>query len=72
MDKLKNGQYIIINGEGRIVQYLGNDHEDALEYMMTYYRNNSNVRPYVYLLQVHAMLDYPVPTIKTMAHEVMT
>jgi hypothetical protein len=71
MSKLKNGQYVVMNDE-RIVQYLGNDPEDALEYMMKYYRDNSSKRPYVYLLQVQAMLDYAIPTIKTMAHERMT
>jgi hypothetical protein len=71
MDKLKNGQYIAMNGEGRIVQYLSN-HEKATEYMMEYYRNNSAVRPDLYLLQVQAKLEYTPPTVVTMAHEVMT
>lgn len=71
MDKLKNGEYIAMNGEGRVVQYLTN-HEEAVNYMMSYYKNNSNVRPDLYLLQVQAKLEYAPPTVKTMAHEVMT
>ena len=71
MSKLKNGQYLVMNGEKRIVQYLGNNHEDALNYMMRYYNDNRNVRPDVYLVQVQAMLEYAVPTITTTAHERM-
>jgi hypothetical protein len=70
MSTIKNGQYLVLVGN-QVVQFLGNDHEDALEYMMSYYRNNSAKRPDAYLVQVQAKLDYPVPTIKTMAHEVM-
>lgn len=72
MSKLKNGQYLVMNGEKRIVQCLGNNHEDALNYMMRYYNDNRNVRPDVYLVQVQAMLEYPEPTITTIAHERMS
>ena len=68
MDKLKNGQYIAMNGEGRVVQYLSN-HEEAVNYMMSYYNHNKDSRPDLYLLQVQAKLEYAPPTIKTLAHE---
>jgi len=70
MSKPKNGEYLVIN-DGKVVQYLSKSPDEALEYLMTYYRNNSRIRPDAYLVQVQAMLDYPVPTIKTLAHEVM-
>jgi len=71
MDKLKNGQYIAMNGEGRVVQYMTNIGE-AVNYMMSYYNHNKDSRPDLYLLQVQAKLEYEPPTVKTMAHEVMT
>jgi len=71
MSKVKNGQYLVLVG-GQVVQYLGYTHEDAVEYMMTYYKQNVYKRPDAYLVQVQAMLDYAPPTIKTIAHEVMT
>lgn len=71
MSTVKNGQYLVLVGN-QVIQFLGNDHEDATEYMMNYYRNNSRKRPDAYLVQVQAILDYAPPTIKTLAHEVMT
>jgi len=70
MSAVKNGQYLVLVN-GHVVQYLNADHEDALQYMMTYYRQNRGKRPDAYLVQVQAILDYPEPNITTIAHEVM-
>ena len=70
MSKVKNGQYLVLV-KGQVVQYLGYNHEDAAEYMLTYYRQNQNTRPDAYLVQVQAMLEYPAPNITTIAHEKM-
>lgn len=71
MSKVKNGQYLVMV-DGNVVQYLNTNHEDALEWMMQHYRHNQERKPAAYLVQVQAMLDYPAPTIKTIAHERMT
>lgn len=68
--KVKNGQYLVMVS-GQVVQYLSANHEDAVECMMSYYKGNRAKKPDVYLVQVQAMLEYPEPTITTIAHEVM-
>lgn len=71
MSKVKNGQYLVLVN-GNVIQYLNSDHQDALQYMMTYYRQNRSKRPDAYLVQVQAMLEYPEPNITTIAHERMS
>lgn len=71
MSIINNGQYLVLVG-GQVIQYLGNNHTEALEYMMTHYRRNMSKKPEAYLVQVQAVLEYPAPIIKTLAHEVMT
>lgn len=70
MSQVKNGQYLVLVG-GQVSQYLGNNHEEAIEYLMKYYTQNMSKKPEAYLVQVQAILDYPPPTIKTIAHERM-
>lgn len=70
MSTVKNGQYLVLFN-GQVVQYLNTDHEDALQCLMTFYRQNRGNRPDACLVQVQAMLDYPEPNITTIAHEVM-
>ena len=72
MSKVKNGQYLIVNREGKVIMYLSNSHEAALADLNTFYKQNKDLRPAAYLVQVQAMLEYPEPTITTIAHEVMT
>ena len=69
--KVNNGQYLVMVG-GQVVQYLNANHEDAVECLMSYYKGNKSKKPDAYLVQVQAMLEYPSPLIKTMAHERMT
>lgn len=71
MSTIKNGQYLVVN-DGKVVQYLSTDAMDALDYLNRYYRDNSELKPEAYLVQVQAVLEYPPPEIITMAHERMT
>jgi hypothetical protein len=71
MSTIRNGQYLVIN-DGKVVQYLSNDHKEALDYLTRYYRDNRKLKPEAYLVQVQAVLEYPPPEIITMAHERMT
>jgi hypothetical protein len=69
--RAKNGQYLIVSDAGQVLKWLNSDHADALEFLMGYYRDNAYKRPNAFLVQVQAMLDYPEPQIRTLAHERM-
>lgn len=71
MSNPKNGDYLIMTN-GQVVQYLGKDHDEAIEWLNKYYRQNMSKRPDAYLVQVQAQLEYAPPNITTIAHEVMT
>jgi hypothetical protein len=70
MSNPKNGDYLIVS-DGKIVMYLNHDHADAIDRLNKYYSSNKSIKPEAYLVQVQAMLHYPPPTIKTLAHEVI-
>lgn len=68
--KVNNGQYIVMLDD-KVIHRLGTDHEEALKWLYDYYRHNKRLKPEAYLVQVQAMLEYPEPTITTIAHERM-
>ena len=68
--KVKNGQYIVMLDD-KVIHYLGTDHAEALKWLTDYYRHNKRLKPEAYLVQVQAMLEYPEPTVTTIAHERM-
>lgn len=68
MSRVYNGQYLVLN-EGKVVQYLSKDSNEAILYMQTYIKRNKHSEPY--LVQVHAVAELPPPIITTLAHEVM-
>ena len=71
MSKPKNGQYLILNRENKVIMHLTNNHEAAIADLFTLYKQNRDSRPALYLVQVQAMLEYPEPTVTTIAHERM-